>query len=46
MIVLGLGFSRFSVRVGVSAWWLRYKLGLNLVGRIQVSVTAVVGGYI
>lgn len=30
---LGLGFSRFSVRVRVSAWWLRYELGLNLVVR-------------
>lgn len=40
---LGLGFSRFNVRVRVSAWWLRYELGLNLVVRVQISVTVVVG---
>lgn len=36
-------FSRFNVRVRVSGWWLRHKLVLNLVVRVQVSVTIWVG---
>lgn len=36
-------FSRFNVRVRVSGWWLRHELVLNLVVRVQVSVTIWVG---
>lgn len=36
-------FSRFNVRVRVSAWWLRHELVLNLVVRVHVNVTTWVG---